>query len=255
MNPVYDFSGQVALVTGAGSGLGLATAREFAKAGAAVVVADINVDAASQVADGLSDAGHQALAVACDVSDEEQIAGMIKKGVEAFGRLDVAFNNAGIIEPPAEVADATSRDYDRITAVNARGVWLCMKYELLHMRTQNSGAIVNCASLSGLVGNPRHSIYNASKHAVVGMTKSAALEYAAHGIRINAVCPGAVDTNLVSEMVRRGEIVIEDTAVDYPMGRIGRPEEIADAVLWLCSPGASYVVGAALSVDAGYVAK
>ena len=175
MNPTYDLRGQVALVTGAGSGMGLDTARAFAAAGAAVVLADINEDALRAATEELTAAGHQALAATCDVSDETQVAALLKRTVETFGRLDMAFNNAGIMIPPSDAADEPAENFDRVTAINLRGVWTCMKHELAQMRTQGSGAIVNCSSLGGLVGNPGRASYHATKHGVIGLTKSAAL--------------------------------------------------------------------------------
>src|SRR5213080_4659294 len=242
MNPIYDFRGQVALVTGASSGMGLATTRAFAEAGAAVVLADINEGALRTATDELTSAGHQAIGVTCDVSDEAQVAAMVARAGASFGRLDMAFNNAGIQVPPSDAADETAEHFDRVNAINLRGVWACMKHELRHMRAQGSGAIVNCSSLGGLVGLPGRASYHASKHGVIGLTTSAALEYAPRGIRINAVCPGTVDTPMVSDMIAKGELDRAEAEANQPINRLGTAEEIAQAVLWLCSPGAGFVI-------------
>ncbi len=251
----WSFQNKVALVTGAGSGMGLATARAFAAAGAAVTLADAKEDAVRSAASELVAAGHKALAVQCDVTDDTQVAAMIDRTVAEFGRLDAAFNNAGIMTPAVELADVTREVYDRVTAINLRGVWSCMKYELLQMRQQGSGVIVNNSSIGGLIGIPGRATYHATKHGVIGLTRSAALEYAARGIRINAVCPGTIDTPMVAEMFAKEPEAMKDALRDIPIGRLGRPEEIADAVLWLCSPGAGFVIGHALAIDGGYTAR
>jgi NAD(P)-dependent dehydrogenase (short-subunit alcohol dehydrogenase family) len=221
VNPSYDFTGQVALVTGGSSGMGLATAQAFAEAGAAVVLADVNEAALGVAAEALTAAGHQALGVVCDVSQEDQVDAMVNQAVAAFGRLDMAFNNAGIQAPPTDAADEPADTFDRVNAINLRGVWACMKHELRQMRAQGSGAIVNCSSLGGLVGLPGRAAYHASKHGVIGLTRSAALEYAPRGIRINAVCPGTIETPMVTDMITKGELSVPDAVANQPVGRLG----------------------------------
>lgn len=250
-----SFETKVALVTGAASGMGLAAAKAFAEAGAAVALADVNRNAVRAAADALSSSGHRAIAIQCDVADMEQVAAMVERTVAEFGRLDAAFNNAGVQSPVAETADADRKDYDFVMGVNLRGVWNCMKYELLQMRQQGSGAIVNNSSLGGLVGIAERGIYHASKHGVVGLTKSAGLEYAARGIRINAICPGIIETPMVTGMLETQPEAMDALMQVVPMSRLGKAEEIADAVLWLCSDASSYIVGHALPVDGGYTVQ
>jgi NAD(P)-dependent dehydrogenase (short-subunit alcohol dehydrogenase family) len=249
------FENQVALVTGAASGMGLATAKAFAEAGASVALADWNEEAVRAAAAELVAAGHKAIAIRCDVTDEAQVKAMVEQTVKAFGRLDAAFNNAGVQSPIAETADADGAEFDRVTAINLRGVWSCMKYELIQMREQGSGAIVNCSSLGGLVGVAGRGTYHAAKHGVLGLTKSAALEYAARGIRVNAVCPGIIDTPMVSGMLEKEPEAMDLLMKDQPIGRLGRAEEVAAAVLWLSGPGASFVIGHGLVVDGGYTVR
>lgn len=250
-----DFKNQVALVTGAASGMGLAAAKAYAEAGASVALADINGHAAMEAAEALNAAGYQAIAIQCNVADLEQVEAMVDQTVATFGRLDFAFNNAGVQSPVAETADADPKDYDFVMDVNLRGIWNCMKYELIQMRTQGSGAIVNNSSLGGLVGIAERGIYHASKHGVVGLTKSAGLEYAHQGIRINAVCPGIIETPMVAGMLKSQPAAMAELMKEVPMRRLGRAEEIAEAVIWLSSPASSFIIGHALPVDGGYTVR
>ncbi|MGF6240317.1 NAD(P)-dependent dehydrogenase (short-subunit alcohol dehydrogenase family) [Paraburkholderia sp. GAS38] len=251
MNPVYDFKGQIALVTGASSGMGLVTAQAFAEAGASVVLVDRNAAKLNAAVETLTAAGYRAIAIVCDVSDEAQAKAAVERTVAEFGRLDMAYNNAGILGPMCEMSSETAEGYDEVQAVNLRGIWTFMKHELLQMKKQGSGAIVNCSSLGGLVGLPGRAAYHASKHGVIGLTKSAALDVAAQGIRVNAVCPGCIDTPMGEEI---DPAAMKEFLKGQPIGRFGRSDEVAAAVLWLCSPGASLIVGVALPVDGGFVA-
>jgi NAD(P)-dependent dehydrogenase (short-subunit alcohol dehydrogenase family) len=244
---------KVALVTGAASGLGLATAKAFAEAGASVVLADWDETAVHAAAKELAAQGYKTLAVVCDVSDDIEVEAMVTKTVSTFGRLDAAYNNAGVQNVLADAADQTREDFDRVTAINLRGVWSCMKYELHQMRKQGSGAIVNCSSIGGILGGAQRGTYHAAKHGVIGLTKSAALEYAPQGIRINTVCPGLIHTAMADEMIAGGQAEALDAMLKtVPVGRLGRPEEIASTVLFLCSDAASLIVGHTLVVDGGY---
>lgn len=249
MNPTYDFAGQVALVTGAASGMGRVTALAFAQAGAAVVLVDRDEPKLRDVATEITAAGGKAITLAGDVADESLAKLAVERAVSEFGKLDMAYNNAGILGPMCPLVEETGEGYDAVNAVNLRGVWTFMKHELIQMKKQGSGAIVNCSSLGGLVGLPGRAAYHATKHGVIGLTKSAALDVAAEGIRVNAICPGCIDTPM-------GDGIDPESMTAFlkeqPIGRAGRPDEIAAAVLWLCSSASSFVLGAALPVDGGF---
>ena len=249
--------GQVALVTGAAQGIGRATALAFAREGAAVVISDLATEETTgqQVADEVRSLGGQALFTVCDVTREADIKAMIDLTVATFGRLDMACNNAGHQSPAKLTADTESDDWDRVMAVNLKGVWWCMKYELQHMTKQGAGSIDNIASLAGLVGIPHSVPYCASKHGVIGLTKTAALEYAREGIRVNAVCPALVITTMVRNFVGDDQAALDHIRNLAPVGRAGTVDEIASAVIWLSSAGAGFTTGAALSVDGGAAAS
>jgi len=250
------FEGQVALVTGAGGGIGLATASAFAQAGASVIVADSNAALLETAADGLRSAGQQVLAVSCDVTDRGQVKAMIEQAVKTYGRLDAAFNNAGINCDGAPMGETEDDEFDNIVNVNLRGVWNCMKAELRQMTTQGSGAIVNCSSIGGMRGSKGRAAYSASKFGVIGLTRASALDYANRGIRINAVCPGIIGNTPMAMRVTKNNDpdIIKAFVAAEPIGRLGEPEEIAAAVLWLCSPAASFVIGHAMVIDGGILA-
>lgn len=248
--------GKVALVTGGGSGIGRASSLAFAGQGARVIVADIMIEGGEETVHMIEKSGGQAIFVKMDVSKAVEVETMVSKAVKTFDRLDCAFNNAGILGERKLAADYTEEEWSKIIGINLTGTWLCMKYEILQMLKQNSGAIVNTASVLGLVGaNGPAPAYAASKHGVVGLTKSAALTYARSGIRINAVCPGFITTPMIDSMTG-GDPEIEAALNErHPIGRMGKPEEVAETVVWLCSDAASFVTGHAMSVDGGYVAQ
>ena len=251
MNPTYDFSGQVALITGAASGMGRATADAFAKAGAALVLVDRDGVGLRTTVDAITSKGGRAITIVGDVSNEDVAKSAVERAVADYGRLDMAYNNAGILGPMCPMTEETGAGYDAVNAVNLRGVWTFMKHELVQMKKQGSGAIVNCSSLGGLVGLPGRAAYHATKHGVIGLTKSAAMDVAAEGIRVNAICPSCIDTPM-GDAINPGSM--KAFLAEQPIGRAGTPEEIAAAVLWLCSPGASFVLGVALPIDGGFTA-
>jgi NAD(P)-dependent dehydrogenase (short-subunit alcohol dehydrogenase family) len=251
MNPTYNFKDQVTLVTGAASGMGRVTAKAFAEAGAALVLIDRDEEKLRATAREITATGRQAITLAGDVSDEQLAKAAVDRALAEFGRLDMAYNNAGILGPMCPLTEETGEGYDAVNAVNLRGIWTFLKHELIQMKKQGSGAIVNCSSLGGLVGLPGRAAYHATKHGVIGLTKSAALDVAALGIRVNAICPGCIDTPM-------GEAIdpaaMKEFLKEQPIGRMGTSEEIAAAVLWLCSPASSFVLGVALPVDGGFTA-
>ncbi len=247
--------GKVVLVTGGGSGIGRATSLLLAKEGAKVMIADYVPDGAERTLKLIKEAGGEASCVAADVSIGSQVEMMVNKTVEIYGRLDGAFNNAGIEGKMADTADYPEDVFDRIIATNLKGVWLSMKYEIPQMLKSGGGAIVNTASGAGLVGVAQLSAYNASKHGVVGLTKTAALEFAHKNIRINCVCPGLINTPMVARMIDSGGMNEQEFLAAEPVGRMGRPEEIGEGVVWLLSDAASFVTGHSMSIDGGFVAQ
>ncbi|MFV3414704.1 SDR family oxidoreductase [Pseudomonas nitroreducens] len=247
-------SGQVALVTGAGNGIGRATAQAFAQQGVKVVVSDVDAKGGEATVELIRAAGGEATFIRCDVTRDAEVKALVQGTVAAYGRLDYAFNNAGIEIEKGKLADGEESEFDAIMGVNVKGVWLCMKHQIPVMLEQGGGAIVNTASVAGLGAAPKMSIYAASKHAVIGLTKSAAIEYAKKKIRVNAVCPAVIDTDMFRRAYEADPKKAEFAAAMHPVGRVGRVEEIASAVLYLCSDNAGFTTGIALPVDGGATA-
>jgi NAD(P)-dependent dehydrogenase (short-subunit alcohol dehydrogenase family) len=249
-----SFAGKVAFVTGAANGIGRAAALAFAREGAGVVVADVSEQGNQETASMVEEAGGRALAVRCDVSRAEDVKAALDKAVEAFGRLDCAFNNAGVEQPITATADLTEEEWDRIVSINLRGVFLCMKHEIPLMLRQGGGAIVNTSSGAGVKGFAGQAAYCAAKYGIVGLSNAAALDYAKSNIRINAVCPGIIETPMMDRFSGgtpegRARVIAQE-----PIGRMGKPEEIAAAVIWLCSDAAAFIVGHAMVIDGGQTA-
>ena len=255
--PTQSLAGKVAVVTGSAQGIGRATALAFADEGASVVVSDLAAEekAGRGVAEEIIARGGKAIFTVCDVTKESDVKALVDTAVEHFGRLDLASNNAGYQCPPMLTADTDNDSWDKVIAINLKGVWWCMKYELQQMKKQGSGSIVNISSLAGLVGVHNAAAYAASKFGVVGLTKTAALEYAKDGIRVNAVCPALVITTMVRNFVNHDPALLDQIRNMAPLGRPGTEEEIASAVIWLSSPGAGFTTGHALSVDGGAAAS
>ena len=251
----FDFNGKVAFVTGAASGIGRATALAFAQNRARIACVDVSEEGGAETCRMIVKEGGQAFFVKCDVSQAQQVKAAVDKTIEIYGRLDFAFNNAGIEGLQAATAECSEENWDRVMDINLKGAWLCMKYQLPHMVNQKSGVIVNCSSIAGLVGFQAIPAYVASKHGLVGLTKTAALDYAKVGIRVNAVCPGVIDTPMIDRFAHGEAQIREQLAAGEPVGRVGHPTEVADTVLWLCSEGATFVTGQAIAVDGGWVAQ
>lgn len=247
------FKNKVIIVTGGSFGIGKATAIAFAKHGAKIVIADWVEN--PEIMRLIKDLGNEVIFIKCDVSKSVEVKSMVEKTIATYGRLDYAFNNAGIEGNTAPTPDCTEENWDKTIAINLKGIWLCMKYEIPEMLKQGKGVIINCSSVAGLVGFAGLPSYVASKHGVVGLTKTAALECAKHGIRINAVCPGVIQTSMIDRLTGKKKEAIEQFTALEPLGRFGRPEEIANAVLWLCSDEASFVTGHGMAVDGGFVAQ
>jgi NAD(P)-dependent dehydrogenase (short-subunit alcohol dehydrogenase family) len=247
--PAYPLVDKVALVTGAGSGIGRAAAVAFGQAGAKVVIADVDVEAGQETADVMQRTGHDTLVVRADVSQSDDVEALVAETIQTFGRLDCAHNNAGIEGELTLLADYSEAAWDRVMAVNLKGVWLCLKHEIAWMLTHGGGVIVNTASVAGLIGSPYLPAYAASKHGVIGLTKAAALGYAKAGIRVNAICPGYIDTPMLARNPMLEARAVERT----PLGRLGTPEEVAGAVVWLCSDAAAFMTGHTMVLDGGMI--
>jgi NAD(P)-dependent dehydrogenase (short-subunit alcohol dehydrogenase family) len=253
MTPMGALEGKVAVITGAAMGIGRASAQVFAREGASVVVADIDEERGRETVSLVEAGGGRASFIRTDVSMKDDVEAMVEHALRSYGGLDCAHNNAGIAAPMAKLADYPDDGWDRTIAVMLTGVYLCMKAEIPRMLERGGGAIVNTASGVGLVGYPGQAAYTASKHGVLGLTKVAALDYGAQGVRVNAICPGTVRTPMVDDAVQRDPSLDEYLKTLHPIGRIGEASEIAEAAVWLCTPAASFVLGVALPVDGGYV--
>jgi NAD(P)-dependent dehydrogenase (short-subunit alcohol dehydrogenase family) len=249
-----NFNDKVVLITGAGNGIGRATALAFAQQGASVVVADINRNDGEETAALITQTGGIATFILCDVTKDQDVQSLVNGTLETYGKLDIAFNNAGIEIEQSKLADGDEATYDKIMDVNVKGVWRCMKYQIPALLQQTTSAIVNTASIAGLGAAPKMSIYSASKHAVIGLTKSAAVEYGKKGLRVNAICPAVIDTEMFRRATQNDPQKEQYVRSLHPVGRIGQPEEVAAAVLYLCSDLAGFTTGIALPIDGGATA-
>ncbi len=252
---MYNFNDKVALITGASSGIGRATALAFAREGAFVAVADWQSDGGMQTVSLIEKMGKKAVFIRCDVSKGSDVKNMLNKIIDTYGKLNFAFNNAGIEGEQGLTADTSEENWNRVLDINLKGTWLCMKYEIPLMLKQGGGSIVNCSSIAGVIGFPGIPAYTASKHAVLGLTKTAALEYAKSNLRINAVCPGVIQTPMIDRFTHGEAQALKQLSDGEPVGRVGKPEEIAQAVLFLCSDAASFVTGHPMVVDGGWIAQ
>jgi NAD(P)-dependent dehydrogenase (short-subunit alcohol dehydrogenase family) len=255
MNPQYDFSSKIVFVTGASTGIGQATALLFARSSARVALVDINEDLGLKTASMIKAAGGQAEFIKCDVSKEQQVQAAIAKTVQIYGGLDIAFNNAGIEGQTSPTAECTAENWHSVIETNLSSVWYCMKYQIPEMLKRGGGSIINCSSIAGLVGFSGIPAYVAAKHGVIGLTKVSALEYAKSRIRINAVCPGVIQTPMIDRFSKGNAQALQQLQAAEPIGRIGQPNEISESVLWLASDASSFVTGHSLVVDGGWVAQ
>ncbi|RPJ69239.1 MAG: SDR family oxidoreductase, partial [Alphaproteobacteria bacterium] len=235
--------------------IGAASALLFARSGASVVVADLRVDQGEEVVKRIHSEGGKAIFIKCDIAQESEIKKLINMTIETFGKLDCAFNNAGIEGDVADTTAATNDNWERVININLRGIWLCMKYQIPEMLRNGGGSIVNCSSIAGLVGFAGIGAYTASKHGVIGLTQSAAIEFAQKNIRVNAICPGVIQTPMVQRFTKGDDVALKNLVEGAPIGRAGRPEEIAHAALWLCSDASSFVTGHPLVADGGWIAR